>query len=200
MNYPTYEPMTREQWRRTIAHDHANPSRAIAFREIHRFLDRDQTLDLAEIGFCSGWDFRCMFKAWHDGGLIRYTGYDTCPQFVNYASVEWPAYIFRHGSAQHMVACDISYARHVAMTMAPELWPLVLENMLLKSRVACVVTYHYPPQYGSRRYKEHKEGERHVWTNRYERAEMEAIYERLAFTVTVVPIGQEAVWVARRKA
>ena len=76
MTYPTYETMTREQWLNTIRHDHANPSRAIAFREMWRFLSRDKTLDLSELGFCSGWDFQCQFKAWHDAGLIRYIGYD----------------------------------------------------------------------------------------------------------------------------
>lgn len=199
MNYPRYETMTIDQWRRTIAHDHANPSRAIAFREIHRFLDRDKTLDLAELGFCSAWDFQCMFKAWHDSRLIRYNGYDSHAPFVVYAQEEWPDYDFWLGSSEDISACDITYARHVAMTMAPELWPTVLRNLLEKSRVACVVTYHYAPKHGDHYYKHHQEGERDVWTNRYDRAELEAIYEDMGFEVKIVPSEGEAVYVARRR-
>jgi len=200
MTYPLYETMTVELWRRTIAHDHANPSRAVAAREMHRFLDRDKILDLTELGFCSAWDFQCYFRTWHDGGLINYRGYDTCKQFAGYAKAEWPDYEFRHGSTDAIYPCDITYARHVAMTMDPVLWPLVLEDMLHKSRVACVVTYHYPPRYEDHYYKHHQEGERDVWTNRYDRGEMEAIYEEAGFDIEIVPSGSEAVYVARRRA
>jgi len=198
MTYPTYETMTREKWLRTIAHDHANPSRALAFREMWRLLDRDKTLELTELGFCSAWDFQCQFRAWHDVGLIAYTGYDTCGQFVKYARAEWPGYLFCHGSAQDMGHCDISYARHVFMTMEPELVESQLLALLSRTRVLSIITWHYPPQYGSQYYKRHQEGERDVWTNRYERAQIEALYDMVGFDVRRVSAGGETIYVARR--
>lgn len=197
--YPTYETMTREQWRKTIRHDHANPSRALAFREIWRLLDRDTTLELAEIGFCNGWDFRCQFRAWHDAGLVSYAGYDTYPQFVDYAQAEWPGYLFCHGSAQDMWYCDISYARHVFMTMEPELMEPELLALLSRTRVLSIVTWHYPPQYDSEHFKHHKKGERDVWTNRYERAQVERLYDIAGFDVRRVSADGESIYVAKRR-
>jgi len=120
MSYAKYERMTRDEWKKCIAHDHGNPSRPAAFAAISEFFN-GELKELVEIGFCSCFDFEAQFKEWHDVGLISYTGYDTWKPFVLYALAEFPTYDFRWGGPLDMDECDISYARHVYMTMPPEL-------------------------------------------------------------------------------
>lgn len=190
--------MTRDEWRKTIAHDHGNPSRAAAFTAIGEFLG-GEAKEFVEIGFCSCFDFETQFKKWHDGGLIFYIGYDTCKQFALYALAEFPGYHFRYGGPIEMDGCDISYARHVFMTMAPELMEPTLRAMLKATKQVCVVTWHYPPQDDKGHHLRHQEGERDVWTNRYGYDQVMAIYESEGFAVEMRPAGKEVLYLARRE-
>lgn len=201
MNYPRYESMTIEQWENAFSFDHDNPSRKAAAASIFGILtDLGVGQSLAELGFYSAYDWRTWFKEWHDAGLIKYVGYDTWHQFVLYAQEKWPDYDWRRGSAEDMDECDISYARHVAMTMAPRAWPYVLATLLQKSRKACVVTYRLPPRNDEGHFVHHidERSGRDVWTNRYPKKAILEIYDKWGFDVVILRAGEEEIYVARR--
>lgn len=198
MMYPKYETMTRDQWLATIAHDHQNPARNGAYVAIANYLEgKTRPKLLTELGFCSCYDFMTQFKEWHDDEIVQYVGYDTCPQFANYAKAEFPDYDFRHGSSENMEPCDISYAKHVFMTMAPEAMSPVLNALLAATREFSVINWHYPPS--TNHHLRHQEGERDVWTNRYDRGELMATYHSQHFDVETERFGQDELFYATRR-
>ena len=197
MIYPQYETMTHDQWLATIAHDHQNPARTGAYVAIANYLEGKGKKILAELGYCSCYDFTTQFREWHDNGTVQYVGYDTCPQFASYAQAEFPGYDFRLGSSENMEPCHISYAKHVFTTMAPELMAPVLSNLLMATQEFSVINWHYPPS--TNHYKQHIVGERNVWTNRYDRDEVMGIYDAHGFNIETQKFGQDELYLARRR-
>lgn len=173
------------RWRRFMRHDWTNPSRYLAYHLIADYLwGQEDRIDVAEIGFGDGHDFRWFFQPLHDAGKIRYTGYEIMLPFVHNARTEYSGHeqLFQQGGFLELKpdSYDLIYTRHTFEHIHPKLWRRCLVRMLRATKECCVITWWVPP------------GEEEIrnwtgkgWQNLWRRKDVEFIIEKLGFALEV---------------
>jgi hypothetical protein len=191
---------TKEVWDRFQAHDWDALSRQMACQFIRSYLKRKRkAYDFAEVGFGGAYDFRVCFKALHDAGKIHYTGWDITPQFVRYASEEYPGYDWRVGGFANLEpgGYDITYTRHTLQHVSPDVYDDCLRALLRATRKLCLIGWRMPPAD-----EEHIASDYRSWQNTWGRERTHRIIEEEGFSLEIVEFNDpdgENIYVLRRR-
>ena len=200
--------LTKEQWDRFLSHNFKHPTRQLSYRLIEKYImkqpEEEMPLTFLEVGFGQCFDFKQCFQKMHDGGIIRYQGWEIIKQFVDYAKEEYSGYGFRLGGFLDMEKdFDIIYTRHTLEHQLPKEYEQCLVNMLTHTKKLAVISWFQSPKDIERIYWEvnHGTGRTGAWVNIYDKKKILAMVETAGFncSITKFDLHNEIYFMERKK-